>query len=188
VVETLATTQTETTDVGLASTLVSSDTAAMAEHVLDEAVAFCAIRMGVDGSQVLPVLLDQDDRLACEYFFYGVAKQVAACLGAMDEYVRAVYLLDHDATPEDICFGTLNRGTPLLHLIVWTGRKTAALCSLVAGLDRALVEAYAERLGKPQVKSLLDVQVIDDLEVENRTGYGALIHTIHHCPIPVWER
>jgi hypothetical protein len=106
----------------------------------------------------------------------------------MDERVKAVYVLDYDATPEDLCFGRLNQGTPLVHLIVWTKRKTAALRSLVAALDRALAQAYAELLGGCQIEILLDVQIIDDADVENRTGHGALLQAIHHRPIPIWER
>jgi hypothetical protein len=117
-----------------------------------------------------------------------MAKHMAASLGAMDGTVKAVYILDYDATPEDLCFGTLRGSTPLLHLIVWSERKTAALSSLLAGLDRALARAYADLVGGTQAKSLLDVQTIDDADVEHRVGYAALLHAIHQRPIQVWER
>ena len=76
----------------------------------------------------------------------------------------------------------------IIHLIVWAQRKTGALNSLVAALDRALVQSYADLIGMRQLTHLLDVQVIDDADVENRVGYGAMLSSIHHRPIQVWER
>jgi hypothetical protein len=35
---------------------------------------------------------------------------------------------------------------------------------------------------------VLDVQVVDDQDVANRTSYGALFQAIHHRPLQVWER
>ena len=186
--ETLATKQDEVMAVGSVSPLEFLDATRSAQTMLSEAMQFCAQKMGIDSLDVIVDLLRRNDRTVCEYCLYGVAKGVATSLGTMDERVTAVYILDYDATPEDLCFGTLNQGTPLVHLIVWTERKTAALSSLVAALDRALAQAYAELLGGCQIGILLDVQIIDDTDVENRTGHGALLQAIHHRPIPIWER
>jgi hypothetical protein len=30
--------------------------------------------------------------------------------------------------------------------------------------------------------------MIDDADVENRTGHGALLQAIYHRPIQIWER
>jgi hypothetical protein len=87
-----------------------------------------------------------------------------------------------------VCLGSFNQSVPLVHLIVWTGRKTAALRAFIGVLDRALTQTYADLLGKPQVTSLLDVQVIDDDDVERRAGYGALLGSIHHRPMQIWAR
>jgi hypothetical protein len=172
----------------LASSLELPNVTSMAENILTEAMAFYAQKVGIDSVATAADLLRQRDRAACEYCFYGIAKQVAMSLGAMDENVKAVYLLDYDATPEDLCFGTLDRGTPTIHLIVWTERKTAALNALIAVLDRALADACADLLDRPQVRNLLAVQVIDDADVENRMGPGALLDAIHHQPIQIWDR
>jgi hypothetical protein len=153
-----------------------------------EAIAFCARKIGVGSREEVIDLLSQNDRPACEYCRYGVAKQVAASLGSMDESVRAIYVLDYDATPQDLCFGTPNQGVSLVHLIVWVRRKTAALSSLTVALDRSLARAYADLIGRSHVKSLLDVQVVDDADVEHRTGHGALLGAIHYQPIQIWER
>jgi hypothetical protein len=38
------------------------------------------------------------------------------------------------------------------------------------------------------VKHVLDVQVVDDEEVQNSIGCGALLHSLHTRPIRIWER
>ena len=186
--EKLATRQSEAMDVGLTSPLESLGATHSTTSMLSEAMQFCAQKIQVDNLDAVADLLRRNDRAACEYCLYGIAKGVATFLGTMDEQVKAVYVLDYDATPEDLCFGTLNQGTPLVHLIVWTERKTAALSSLVAALDRALAQAYTDLVGGPHVEVLLDAQMIDDADIENRAGYGALLQAIHHRPIQIWER
>lgn len=185
-------------DLDLAVPVWPSETGIAAEDVLAQALAYCAHKMGLDGPQVVIRRLRQGDGAVCGYCLYSVAKQVAGRIGALDENVKAVYTLDYDATPEDLCFGQAAQGVPLVHLIVWTRRKTAALNSLLAALDRSLVQAYANLLGMRgpsedasaslPPRALLDVQVIDDADVEGRTGYGALLGSLHHRPIQIWER
>jgi len=182
-----ATQQAVAVDAKLVAPLEPSVTST-AESMLTEAIKFCARKIGVDSVDTVADLLRQNDRTACEYCLYGIAKQAAISLGAMDENVKAVYVVDYDATPEDICLGALSQGRRLVHLIVWTGCKTAALSALVAALDRAVAQAYTNLLDGPEVKGLLDVQLVDDADVEGRTGHGALLWAIHHQPIPIWER
>jgi hypothetical protein len=157
-----------------------------AEDVMHKALDFCARKMSVVDSQAAINRLQQGDHCACEYCYYSIAEQVGASLGALDENVKAVYMFEYEATPEDSCFGE-SKTPPLLHLLVWTHRKTEALNSLVAMLDRALTHQYAQLIGPSQLKHLLDVQVIDDGDVEGRIGYGGLLHSLHHRPLKVWE-
>jgi hypothetical protein len=163
------------------------DAASMVETALAKALEFCAEKMGVDSHQAVVDHLRQGDSTACSYCHYGLAKQVAESLGTLDENVKAVYICDYDATPEDLCLGEATQAS-LVHLVVWARRKTGALNSLVAALDRALVQSYADLIGMRQLAHLLDVQVIDDADVENRVGYGAMLSSIHYRPIQVWER
>jgi hypothetical protein len=62
------------------------------------------------------------------------------------------------------------------------------LDSLVEALDRALVQHYADLIGQHQLAHLLDVQVIDDADVKNRVGYGAMLSSLYQRPIQVWKR
>jgi hypothetical protein len=181
-------TQTKVVDVEFtAPPLQLPDAASMAEATLAKALEFCAQKMGFDSHQAVVDHLRQGDSTAYSYYHYSLAKQTAESLGALDENVKAVYVCDYDATPEDLCFGEATQAS-LVHLIVWAQRKTGALNSLVAALDRALVQSYADLIGMRQLTHLLDVQVIDDADVESRIGYGAMLSSIHHRPIQVWER
>jgi hypothetical protein len=158
------------------------------ESMLMEAMEFCAQKIGVSSRATVIDLLRQNDGTACEYCLYGVAKQVAASLGAMDENVKIVYIFDYDATPGDLCLGQGPQNTRLIHLLVWTQRKTAAFDSLVAALDRALAQVYADTIGTRGLATLLDVQVIDDADVKQRRGYGAFRAWMHQPPIRIWKR
>lgn len=186
--ETLATEQAETKDVKPADLLELSSVTSTAESILTEAIKFCAQKIRASSRATVVHLLQQNDRAACEYCLYGMAKQVAVSLGAMDENVKEVHIIDYDATPQDLCFGQGAQNTSLIHLLVWTQRKTAALDSLVAGLDRALAQVYAETIGKRGLATLLDVQVIDDTDIEQCRGYGAFRAWMHQRPIRIWER
>ncbi len=157
-----------------------------AEDVLNKALEFCARMMRLEGSEAAIKRLQQSDSKACEYCYYSIAEQVGAALGALDENVKAVYIFEYDATPEDVCFSE-TRGAPLLHLLVWASRKTEALNSLVSMLDRALAESYGKLIGPSKLRHFLDVQIIDDADVEQRIGYGALLKSLHQRPLKVWE-
>ena len=162
------------------------DADSIAEAALTIALEHCAQKTGVDSQRAL-MNLRQGDRATCSYYRYGLAKEVARSLGALDENVRAVYVVDYDATPDDLCFCESNTD-PLIHLIVWAQRRTGALDALVGAMDRAVVQSYGVLVGLPELTNLLDVQVVDDTDVKERVGYGALLTSVHHQPVRIWER
>ena len=165
-----------------------SDADSIAERIVHKAVSFCAEKMIVDGAEAALDRIRGGDRVACDYYVYGLARHVAESLGALDGHAKAAYTLEYEATPDDACFAETQPGAPLVHLIIWTERKTAAFHALVGALDCALVRALAALFGRDPQQSVLDVQVVDDQDVANRTSYGALFHAIHHRPLQVWER
>ena len=159
-----------------------------AAHMVRDALASCTNKMGSKDISHTAVKLRRGDSTACSYFLYSLARQVAEALGVQDDNIQAVYLFEHDATPQDSCFADPSGPAHLLHLIVHVSRQTAALNALIATLDRALVQATAQALDSQPQQSLLDVHVIDDAVVTSRTGYGALLHSLHNRPIQVWTR
>ena len=112
---------------------------------------------------------------------------MAQHLAALDNEVRAAYLYDDEATPEDESLGEAAPGH-LVHMIVRVQRKTEALNALIAAMDRALARSYAGMAGMLRLAHVLDAQVIDEDDVTLCTGYGALLTSLHHKPVTVWER
>ncbi len=163
------------------------DAASTAESIITRSMEFCAKKMRLENTHAVLEHLRVRNATACSYCQYSIAKQVGDSLGALDENVKAVYVLDYDATPEDICFAT-TKSSVLIHLIVWAERKTSALDALVAALDRALTQDYGKLLDMEQLEHLLDVQVVDDADVEGRIGYGAMLSSLHQRPIQIWKR
>ena len=150
------------------------------------ALEYCAQKSGVGYQQAL-MNLGEGDRTTCGYYRYRLAREVARRLGMLDETIRAIYILDYDATPEDMCFCE-SRADPVLHLIIWVERRTGALDALATAMDRALVQCHRDLLGASRLRRLLDAQVVDDADVRARLGYGALLNSIHHRPVSIWER
>jgi hypothetical protein len=160
----------------------------IASDTLSGALSFCAQKLNLGHSaQAALERMKDGDGAAHKYWQYGVAKRVAGYLAGWDENIRAVYACDYDATPEDLVFGNQTR-VSLAHMIVWTERKTAALDSLIAALDGALVKQFADLMGLDRLAHLLDVQVVDDGDVEARKGYAALLTSLHNSPIQVWKQ
>lgn len=158
-----------------------------AEAVINGTMLFCAEKMQLENVQAVLDHLRQRNTTACSYCQYSIAKQVGDSLGALDKNVKAVYILDYDATPQDICFAG-KKESLTIHLIVWAERKTSALQSLVDSLDRALVQGYSKLMDLGKLEHLLDVQVVDDTDIANRVGFGAMLSSLHQRPIQVWER
>jgi hypothetical protein len=163
------------------------DVAGTARVILTQAMEYCARKMRLGSRQTVLNRLMNGDGQVCEYCHYSVAKQTAEALGALDENIKAIYIHDYDATPEDLCFGEVGQALPI-HLIIWTQRKTAALNAVVETWNRALAQGYAEMMGGGQPAHLLDVQMVDDADVEKRSGYGALLFSLHQRPLQIWRR
>ena len=180
--------RTEATDLKFVSPLELSSVTSTAKKMLVQTIEFCMQKIGVDTQETVTRLVRQKDRSTCGYVLYGLSKQVATFLGSMDQNVKAIFFLDYDEISEDFCFATPDLGMPSVQLIVWTRRKTAALSALIAALDRALAHAFVELFSEHDTTCLLDVQVVDDTDIENRTGHGANLYAIHHRPIQIWER
>ncbi len=156
-----------------------------AQAVLTRALEFSARELSLDSPRAAAAHLRRGDQTARGRFQYGIAQLVAEYLGNWDAAVRAVYVYELYGARED---WVGSPGVPLLHLIIWSQPKTAALHSLIAALDRALAQGLSELLGVPPPVYVLDVQLIDDAEVEARLGYAALLFSPHYRPAGVWSR
>jgi hypothetical protein len=163
---------------------------ALVTNMMEEAIAFCAEKTGAKTREEVVDAISNGDCTTCDYLKYSLAKKVGECLGSMDETIKAVYIYEpeHGTGVDNVL--DHNRGLKSgINLVAWVERKTAALSSIVASLNDALIEA-CKRLGTSEngLRYLLDVKLTDDNEVTNRLGYGALVHSIYVRPTEVWSR
>lgn len=163
------------------------DVQGIAADAISQALEYCAQKLGLRDGHAALACLCEGERAAYQYCAYSLARQAAQIVGSWDEHVRSVYVIDYDATPVDLCFACEGQSWPV-HVIVWTECKTHALDALTSVLDRALTRRYRGLVGCGDLEHVLDVQVIDDADVENRMGYGAMLASIHQRPIQVWSR
>jgi hypothetical protein len=165
--------------------------AAVVKGIMQDALSFTAAKSGLAGGEQSQAAVRRGECAVCEYLRYGLALGVAKYLGSMDDAIKAVYTYDPEyATANDGVFDGGPRRSPGISLIAWANRKSAALSSVVGMLSAAIGEEL-KRLACPHGNALcmmLDVQVIDDSDVEARSGYGALVNSLFVSPLEVWRR
>ncbi len=171
----------------LADVQAISETDTMAVAAMDRSLAFAAAQMEFTDPRFAVGHIQQGDAAACGYFQYALAREIAGYLAAYDRDVVAVYTYDCDATPEDTIFD-ISPQKNLIHLIVRAHRKSNALSALIQAFDRALAQAYGQRLSMPDVVYMLDAQVVDDADAKTGAAYAALISSYNVRPSLVWER
>jgi len=163
------------------------DAASTMEDALSKALDYCAEKLNLQGPQASLEKVRQGDQKALEYCHYRLAQEVAEALGAFDDNVWSVLLYEFEATPEDRAFGDRPEALPI-HLLVRVARKTSALSSFVAALDRVLVKKYTELVGPRRLGHVLDVQVIDNSDVDSNRGLATLLYSLYNRPIQLWVR
>jgi hypothetical protein len=170
-------------------TTVVFDSARVAK-MMDDAMEFCAKQSRLDGKEQALAALQGGDCCVCEYVRYALAKELAGFLGSVDQTVKAVYTYEPEfAAGAEVAIPAeaLSRG---INLVALVSRKSAALSSVVAAIDASLAE-QRKALGCPQANGRcmdLDVKFVDDLEVQQRRGYGALIGSLHVNPVELWRQ
>jgi hypothetical protein len=162
------------------------DAGSTASAAIDQALDSCVVKMKLQDRDEAAALLRQGSSEVRGYFEYGLVRHLAEYIGALDDQVQAVYQYEDEATADDAIFGEAMPG--LMHMIIWAQRKTGALNSLIAALDRTVAQGYAELMETPELVHLLDVRVVDDAEVQSRSGFGAMLTWLHHRPLLVWKR
>jgi hypothetical protein len=164
---------------------------AIVTEMMKEALEFCAEKTGLKDREHARNVVLTGDCCVCEYLRFGLVQKVAEYLGSVDDTIQAIYTYEPEyATSVDGAIPDRPNLSPGFNLIARVSRKSAAQSSVVASMRSALAEEY-RRLGCPKANVLcseLDVRVVDENEVEKRTGYGALINSLYVRPIEVWHR
>jgi hypothetical protein len=127
----------------------------------------------------------------CESIRYGVAGAVAEYLGSLDSSVKAVYLYEPEyATAADEAVADRPNLSPGISMLVWADRKSPALSAVLEALNEALA-VEGGKLACPKANALcwmLDAQIVDDQQVAERSGYGALVSSVFVRPVELWRR
>ncbi|MGQ9681571.1 MAG: hypothetical protein ACUVX9_03430 [Anaerolineae bacterium] len=150
------------------------------------AIEFCAAKTGLASKEQVSEALGGGDCQVCEYLRHGLALRVASYLADLDPSLRAVYSYDGERTAGE---GSLAY-SPGINLIARVQRKSAALEAAIRAIGAALGESWGT-LGCPYGTAAchtLDVRVVDEAECESRSGYGALLGSVHVRPTEIWRR
>lgn len=173
------------------SAVMVPDVSSAVKAMMEGALEFCAKKAGLEGREQAVECLLNGDCAVHGYLRYCLAKRLGKYLGSVDDTIKAIYFYGHEygTSPEDLVEETTDL-TSGINLIVWVDRKTAALSSVAASLDQALIEEYKHLVAPKadKLRYMLDVQFVEDEEVENRTGYGVLINSVYSPPIRIWGR
>jgi hypothetical protein len=174
------------TQVGIAPSPQEISQSSIVEGALNRVLRLVARKIGLETPGQVVAQLNAGQPEPRRAFRHELAREAAVYLGTLDKHVKAVYMAEYDASPEDMAFAEEQSLTPV-HLILWVTRKTAALTAAATALDRALLESYRAWVGPNAPGYLVDVQLVDDHEVTNRKGYGAVLTSIHMPPLRIWS-
>jgi len=165
---------------------------AQADQMVDRAVSFCADKkFNGDLDQALQAL--RRGRCdACDYLSYSLVRQIGEYLGHLDKTVKAVYVFKPEKTQPALPANNVTAGRRAsgINLIAWVDRKSAALSSLGATLETALSDSR-RKLGCANATPAccnLDIYMVDDREVNEGRGYGAIVQSMYVRSIQVWTR
>jgi hypothetical protein len=158
--------------------------------MVESAVAYCAGKVFAGDTQRTLQALRQGQCGACDYVRYSLARQVGDYLGQMDRTVKAVYVFETEPAEIEEAAARRHARSSGINLIAWVDRKTAALSALSAALEADLSNrrrAIGCANATPECY-FLDVHIVDDADVGERRGYGALVNGLYIRPIEVWAR
>ena len=123
------------------------------------------------------------------WFKYNLSENISEILSENDKKILEIHLFEPSANP-DAESGEYLPMDASLHLLVLVEATSAGLTALIASLDRALVK-FIKDLPSPlftNLTSMLDVIPVTKEDVENRTGYAALLTSIYAPPLKIWHR
>jgi len=174
-----------TTQVEREKETVQEETVSSVRALVLRALADCARKRGAGDAHVLE-LLRQGDGEALGYFRYAVAREAGAFAAQQDPTIQDVYVVEAGSDPDE-----QPRPTSFLTVIVVVREVTAATRSLWTWISDRVTAEYKALLDAPQVAqmgSLLDVHLVTETEVQQRSGMAVLVSSLYTPALPVWQR
>lgn len=164
----------------------------LADRMVQKGIHFCAgKKYGGDLDKTIEAL-SRGRCDVCDYLAFSLVRQIGEHLGDLDRTIKAVYLFE----PEKAALSMQKSGAPArrrasgINLVAWVGRKSAALRSLTSTMETLLTESRRQ-IGCPNAVPTcynLKVQMVDDREVQEGIGYGAIVQSMYVRSIQVWTR
>ncbi len=158
-----------------------------AAEMVENALRYCEGKANRRGRDQIVAGLQLEDPTVHDYFRYSLARQIGEYLAGLDETVEGVYTHSFGDAEEEGEDRSCSVCAPI-NLILRVQRRTAALSSIAACLDQALLQEYRGlvKVGTERMSAVLDVQVADARDVAEGVGYGAILRSIHTRPTQVW--
>jgi hypothetical protein len=165
---------------------------ALADNMVEKAILFCAGKKFTGDAEQTRQALRKGRCDACEYLSYSLVRQVGEYLGGMDRTVKAVYAFKPDRAPLTQQDGNVTAGRRAsgINLIAWVDRKSAALSALGTTLETVLSEGRRKIgcINATPACCNFNMQMVDDKEVQEGRGYGAIVQSMYVRSIQVWTR
>ncbi|MFC2095788.1 nucleotidyltransferase domain-containing protein [Candidatus Bipolaricaulota bacterium] len=114
-------------------------------------------------------------------FRYGLAQSLSWYLAGLGSVFHEVYVYGSSIRE-------FSNPASDIDVIIVVERRRDEITNLLKRLDLSLTSHYRCLIGlERNPVSLLDIHVIDRIEQEERSGYGAVIAGLHTRPICVWR-
>ena len=165
---------------------------AMADKMVEQAILFCADKKFAGDERQTVAALRQGRCDICDYLAYSLVRQIGDYLGQLDRTVKAVYLFEPEKASLTLKPGPKRTGRRAsgINLVAWVDRKSAALGSLGSTIETVLTESR-RKIGCPNAVPAcynLNVQMVEDREVQEGIGYGAIVQSMYVRSIQIWTR
>jgi len=136
------------------------------QGILGNALDFTGGKIGNLGYHEVISNLQKADAMTLGYFRYGVAKCLLEKLQKIDPQLARGHLLGEHDYLEEIKRNPIN-------IVIQVTRKTAAIKSLLNGVENGLLAAYKKMMGNivGEQESFVYIEIMDEDDLRNRFSY-----------------
>ena len=160
-----------------------------ARALFKRALAASAMQLGLKTPARAIEELSRGDCDRCQVFRINLARQLANYLATLDSDLRAVYFYNPDYAFGDYeSTGAQPSLSSALHLVVWTRTLKSMPANAIEGLSHAFPSAR-KLIACPKATEMclsLNLSVVNDAQVRERSGYAAIIDSLNVRPNRVW--
>ncbi len=164
---------------------------ALANGMVEKALAATAADLFAGNAQDVLQAIRQGRCDICCHCSDRLVQLVSEYLGQMDKTVKAIYRYEPEYSLSPPQPGSPAKAHKAgINLIAWVARKSPALHSLGATLKSLLTESRLNvgcRKGAAACY-VLDISMVDDRDIDENRGYGAIIQNTLMRSFPAWTR